>query len=99
MDLKRIHYALALARELNFVRAAERLHLSQPALSRSIQTLEDELGLQLFDRDNRNVSVTRAGKVFLEQARRLAGQLHSLEQEMTLLRNGEIGEVVFGTGP
>ena len=71
MDLKRLRYAIGLADELNFARAAEKLHLSQPALSRSIQTLEEELGMLLFDRDNRNVAVTTAGAVFLDRARQL----------------------------
>lgn len=99
MDLKRLRYAIGLADELNFARAAEKLHLSQPALSRSIQTLEEELGMLLFDRDNRNVVVTTAGALFLERARPLLFQMRNLERDMALLRNGEIGQVAFGAGP
>ena len=99
MDIKRIRYAIALAEELNFARAAEKVNLSQPALSRSIQTLEEELGLMLFDRDNRNVALTTVGAVFLEQARRLIYQLRSMERDMKLIRGGEIGQVAFGVGP
>jgi DNA-binding transcriptional LysR family regulator len=99
MDLKRLRYAVGLADELNFARAAEKLHLSQPALSRSIQTLEEELGMLLFDRDNRNVVVTTAGAVFLERARQLLFQMRNMERDMALLRNGEIGQVAFGAGP
>lgn len=99
MDLKRLRYAIGLAEELNFARAAEKLHLSQPALSRSIQTLEEELGMLLFDRDNRNVVVTTAGALFLERARQLMFQMRNLERDMTLLRSGEIGQVAFGFGP
>jgi DNA-binding transcriptional LysR family regulator len=65
MDLKRMKHAIALADELSFARAAEKLHLSQPALSRSIQTLEEDVGMLLFDRDNRNVALTTVGKVFM----------------------------------
>ena len=99
MDIKRLRYAVALAEELNFARAAEKLHLSQPALSRSIQTLEEELGLLLFDRDNRNVRLTTVGRDFLAQARPLLFQLRNLEREMALVRGGEIGRVAFGAGP
>lgn len=99
MDLKRLRYAIALAEELNFARAAERVHLSQPALSRSIQTLEEELGLLLFDRDNRNVKLTTAGAVFLERARKLTFQMRNLERDMALLRDAELGSVAFGMGP
>ncbi|HJV03581.1 MAG TPA: LysR family transcriptional regulator [Burkholderiaceae bacterium] len=99
MDLKRLRYAIALAEELNFARAAERVHLSQPALSRSIQTLEEEVGLPLFDRDNRNVKLTTAGAVFLERARKLTFQMRNLERDMGLIRDGEMGQVAFGVGP
>lgn len=94
-----MRHAIALADELNFARAADRLHLSQPALSRSIQMLERELGLPLFDRDNRNVALTTAGAQFMEQARRLVYQARSLERDMGLLRNAAIGQVAFGCGP
>lgn len=98
MNFKRLRYAIALAEELNFARAAERVHLSQPALSRSIQALEQSLGLQLFDRDNRNVSLTRVGAVFIEQARRLQLQLRNMERDMGMIRDGEVGRVAFGIG-
>ena len=99
MDIKRLRYAIALAEELNFARAAEKVHLSQPALSRAIQTLEEELGMPLFDRDNRNVKVTTVGAMFLEQARRLMFQMRSLERDIALVRDGEFGQVAFGAGP
>lgn len=99
MDIKRLRHAIALADELSFARAAEKVHLSQPALSRSIQTLEQELGMPLFDRDNRNVALTTVGAQFMEQARRLVYQARSLERDMGLLRNSEIGQVAFGCGP
>ncbi|MBA5637640.1 LysR family transcriptional regulator [Duganella sp. LX20W] len=99
MDLKRLRHAIALAEELNFARAAERVHLSQPALSRSIQTLEEELGLPLFDRDNRNVKLTTAGAVFMERARKLTFQMRNLERDMGLIRDAEMGVVAFGVGP
>ncbi|MES2262220.1 MAG: LysR family transcriptional regulator [Pseudomonadota bacterium] len=99
MDLKRMRHAIALADELNFARAAEKVHLSQPALSRSIQALEEELGLLLFDRDNRNVALTTVGAAFMEQARRLVFQANNLQRDMQLVRGSEIGQVAFGAGP
>jgi DNA-binding transcriptional LysR family regulator len=99
MDLKRIRYALALAQDLNFARAAEKLHLSQPALSRGIQALEEELGLSLFDRDNRTVSITKVGELFLERARRIAYEMRMFELDMAQIRDGQVGHVAFGVGP
>ncbi len=99
MDLKRIRYAVTLAEELNFGRAATRLHLSQPALSRGIQMLEEELDLVLFDRGTRAVAVTKVGARFLEHAQRVIHQMRSFEMDMAQLRSGGIGHVAFGIGP
>ncbi|GAB2879266.1 LysR family transcriptional regulator [Pseudoduganella ginsengisoli] len=99
MDFKRIRHALAVAEEKSFARAADKVNLSQPALSRSIQTLEEELGVLLFDRDNRNVAVTSVGAVFLARARKLAYEMRGLERDMALLRSGDGGTVAFGAGP
>jgi DNA-binding transcriptional LysR family regulator len=99
MDFKRLRYALAVADEGNFVRAAERVNISQPALSRAVQTLEEELGIALFDRGNRHVTVTHAGATFFEHARRLLTEVRNMEHDMTLLRSGDSGRLAFGTGP
>lgn len=99
MELKRIRHALALAQELNFVRAAEKVHLSQPAFSRSIQALESELGMCLFERSKQGLSITAAGTQFLARARRLSDEAFNLERDMALTRSGEIGQVSFGAGP
>ncbi len=99
MDFKRLRYALAVADEGNFVRAAERVSISQPALSRAVQTLEDELGFLLFDRGNRNVAVTVAGAAFFNHARRLLFDVRNMEHDLALLRNGDSGQVAFGIGP
>lgn len=99
MDIKHLRYATALAQELNFARAAEKLHLSQPALSRAIQNLEEQLGFLLFDRDKRNVATTRAGEAFLLQAKGILFQMRTLELDMAQLRDGSGGRVAFGAGP
>jgi len=99
MDFKRLRYALTVADEGNFVRAAEKISISQPALSRAVQTLEEELGFLLFDRGNRNVTVTVAGTAFFNHARRLLFDVRNMEHDLALLRSGDNGHVAFGIGP
>jgi DNA-binding transcriptional LysR family regulator len=70
IELRLQRYAVVLAEELNFTRAAERVHVAQPAFSRSIRQLEDELGLQLFTRSSRRVELTGAGRNFVYEARK-----------------------------
>jgi DNA-binding transcriptional LysR family regulator len=69
MNLRHIKYFIAVAETLNFRRAAERLHLAQPALSRQIKDLEDEIGTRLFHRNTSGTTLTEAGTVLLEEAR------------------------------
>jgi DNA-binding transcriptional LysR family regulator len=99
MDFKRMKYAVAVADAGNFVRAAELVSISQPALSRAIQTLEEEVGITLFDRGNRHVTVTAAGRAFIEHARRICFEMRSMEHDVDQIRNGSSGLVAFGIGP
>jgi DNA-binding transcriptional LysR family regulator len=99
MDLRRLQHVVALADEANFRRAAQRVHLSQPAFSRSIQAAESELGLKLFDRGSVEARPTAAGSFFIERARALLQQNERLERDMSMFREREIGDVSFGTGP
>jgi DNA-binding transcriptional LysR family regulator len=99
MDLRRLQHVVALAEEANFRRAAERVHLSQPAFSRSIQAAERELGLKLFDRGSLEARCTPAGLFFIERARSLLQFSDRLERDLAMFRDREVGEVTFGTGP
>ncbi|HEY8050111.1 MAG TPA: LysR family transcriptional regulator [Ramlibacter sp.] len=99
MDLRRLQHVVALADAANFRRAAEQVHLSQPAFSRSIQAAEAQLGLKLFDRGSVEASLTPAGAFFVERARVLLQQSDRLERDMSMFREREVGDVTLGTGP
>ncbi|WP_310633431.1 LysR family transcriptional regulator [Paraburkholderia sp.] len=99
LSVRRLSHVVALAEERSFARAAERVHLSQPALSRSIQAIEEELGLRLFDRAVRGVAVTQAGKAVVERARRVLFEANCLTRDVELLKSHEAGEVRMGLGP
>lgn len=99
MDIKRLKHLVALADERNFGRAAERVHLSQPAFSRSVQNAEAELGLQLFDRGSLEVSCTAAGSFVIERARKLLFDSRCLERDVGLYRERLMGDIAFGVGP
>jgi DNA-binding transcriptional LysR family regulator len=97
MDLKRLSHIVAVAKARNFARAAEQVHLSQPALTRSVQAAEAELGLRLFDRGSQ-VTPTAAGAFVLERARQLLFEAASLERDVDLFRRHEMGDTAFGAG-
>lgn len=84
MELRHLRYFVAVAERLNVRMAAERLHITQPAISRQIQDLEEEIGATLFDRSRRGLTLTAAGKVFLDAARRILADVsqatHSARQ-------------------
>ena len=99
VDIKHLGHLIALADERHFARAAERVHLSQPAFSRSIQSLEQDVGLRLFDRETGDVKPTPAGVFLIERARRLLFDARCLSRDMDLYRDSGLGSTAFGAGP
>ena len=95
-SLARLSCFVAVAEELHFGRAAERLHMTQPPLSRQIQQLEGELGVQLIDRTTRNVMLTPAGVAFLPDARRILQLAEGAAQTVKRIPAGDLGTVVVG---
>lgn len=98
-DLRQLRHFAALAEHGNFARAANAVHLSQPALSRSIQALENNLGCKLLDRNMRGISLTTHGELVLEHAKRLISGSRELQNAVSQLDNLEAGELRLGSGP
>jgi DNA-binding transcriptional LysR family regulator len=97
-DLRRLQYFVAVARERNFTRAAERLHIAQPALSRQVRLLEQELGVELLHRTTHAFELTEAGQFLLERGPALLGAADELWRSVRTYGTGERGEVVVGYG-
>jgi DNA-binding transcriptional LysR family regulator len=93
MDLRQITYVEAVARNANFTRAASELHVAQPALSVAIRRLEAELGVRLFERTSRRVSLTPAGTAFLDRAARVSREVDTLAREMRDYAGGSRGRL------
>lgn len=87
---------VAVAEELHFTRAAERLSMTQPPLSRQIQLLENDLGVRLLDRTNRTVRLTPAGRAFLSEARRIVRQAERATLAVRRVPTGETGAIAVG---
>lgn len=97
MELRHLRYFIAVAEELHFTKAAERLHIAQPPLSQQIQQLEAELGVKLFERKTkRQVQLTEAGKVFLQEAYQLLVQLETAVALTQRTGRGETGQLRIG---
>lgn len=97
MEIRQLRSAVAIARRLSFTAAAEELAVAQPALSQQIAALERELGVRLFERTNRRVALTDAGRAFVARAERVIADLGAVTEEMTAYAGGLRGRVVVGT--
>jgi DNA-binding transcriptional LysR family regulator len=96
MELRHLRYFVAVAEELNFTRAAEKLRLAQPSLTRQIHNLEEELGVRLLNRTNNQVSLTEEGVSFLVDARRLVALSLESVQAVQRFSRGESGQLNLG---
>lgn len=96
MDIRAMACFVAVAEELHFRRAAERLHLTQPSLSQRIRALEHEIGADLFVRDRRSVALTPAGQAFLEPARRAIDNARIAREQALRAVRGEVGRLRLG---
>ena len=99
IQLRHVQHAVALAEEGSYTAAAKRLHLSQPALSRSIQALEQLLGAVLFDRTAGAIVPTKIGAILVERGKGLLQDAASVEREVQLALGLELGSLVIGAGP
>ncbi|MEO1296111.1 MAG: LysR family transcriptional regulator, partial [Cyanobacteria bacterium J06636_16] len=92
MDLRHLESFLVVVEEMNFGRAAERLRIAQPPLSRQIQRLEASLNVRLFDRTRPQIQLTDAGRVFVPEARRILSQVERGVQIAQRAAQGEVGQ-------
>jgi DNA-binding transcriptional LysR family regulator len=107
VELRHLRYFVAVARERNFTRAAERLHIAQPPLSRQVQQLEDELGIDLIEAGSRPLRLSEAGRLFYEQAvqvleridemKAMVGRLHDADRDRFSI--GFVASTLYGNLP
>ena len=101
MDLRHLRYFIAVAEEENIGRAAARLHISQPPLTRQIQQLEEELGVRLFNRTPKGMELTQAGELFLDEARNIRAVVEQATERTQRAGQGKLGRLdvaIFGSG-
>lgn len=99
MELRQFLYAIQIAAEKNFSRAAEKLHLAQPSLSQQLSKLEKEIGVLLFQRNTNSVEITHAGEVFIEKAQKILDMVNQLKKEMEDISQMRKGKLVVGSLP
>src|SRR5215813_4694985 len=99
MELRHLRYFLVVGEVLNFTKASARLRIAQPALSRQMQDLEDEIGVDLLKRSPRGVTLTAEGKLFLEEARSVLSRADESVKKVRALARGEYGELHVGYAP
>lgn len=99
MELRHLRYFVAVAEALNFTKAAARLRVAQPALSRQVQDLEDEIGVDLLKRSPRGVTLTAEGKLFFAETMETLKRVDESVQKVRALARGEYGELHIGYAP
>ena len=99
MNTKKFYYASVLAREASFSKAAEKLGISQPSLSQYIKKIEDEVGMELFERAGGLVRLTNAGHVFVDAGRRILDTERQMENSLSDLSQNKTGSLVIGAAP
>jgi len=96
IELRQIRYFLAVAEELHFKKAADKLFISQPGLSKQIKLIEEKVGFKLFERHNRKVELTNSGTYLQGQLKQWSGQLESILAKAQLINQGYEGDLKFG---
>lgn len=96
MDISRLKYFIVTAEERSVSKAAERLHITQPPLTRHIQSLEEELGVALFNRTKWGVELTEAGKTVLNHARSIRAQVEQATEQIRKVADGQVGQIDVG---
>ncbi|TQR46821.1 LysR family transcriptional regulator [Paenibacillus popilliae] len=99
MEFRQLLYAVQIAQERNFSRAAEKLHIAQPSLSQQLSKLEKEIGVLLFQRTTNSVELTHAGEIFVDRAQKMLDAMEQLKNEMADISQTKRGKVVIGTMP
>jgi len=99
MELRHLRAFVAVAEELHFGHAADRLHVAQPAVSQTIAAFERELGVTLFERSPRRVELTDAGRALLSEARGILERCEGLVEAASAIRSGAVGRVTIGVSP
>ena len=99
MDLRQLRYFVAVAEELHFTRAAQRLNVAQPTLSLQVRILEKELGVTLLKRSKRRVELTHPGEIFLTEAKRLLAGAEEAIHAVQSANDGRLGRLVVVCGP
>ncbi|QYR23722.1 LysR family transcriptional regulator [Paenibacillus sp. sptzw28] len=99
MEFRQLQYVIQIAKEKNFSRAAEKLHIAQPSLSQQLSKLEKEIGVLLFRRTTNSVELTHAGSVFVNKAQNILDSIEQLKQELDDLAHMRKGKLVVGSLP
>ena len=98
-DLRQLRYFMAVAQELNFTRAAERLHMAQPPLSAAIRQMEDQLGVELFERTSREVKLTPAGRLLVDRGGELLAEADRVFAAVREVERSPVGRLAVGIAP